>query len=153
MKCESELIQNGLNHFMCYKAFLLVMSQLAGKRKARVVIQDRVIFFEASQKENHLILSTSVYSGDGNLPLNVRSCVSSRGVLRFQGNGAHLKLDPPSSSVHLVQEVRMEEGKYIPFRHHLSDFSMVADQWREILQDFAERDSFYNHGTLRFATF
>ncbi len=127
---------------MSYKAFLLVMSQLAGNRKARVVIDDEVIFFEASDRANHLILSSPVYSGDGYLPQAVRSCVSSRGVLRWQDNGAYLKLDPSSSSILLVQEIQMEEGKYIPFRRHLSDFSIRAGQWREILQDFSERDSF-----------
>lgn len=125
---------------MSYDAFLLVMSQLAGKRKARVVIDSEVIFFEASQKKSHYTLYTKVYSGDGYLPKNVRSCVSSSGLLRWQQSGAYLKLDPFTHSVYLFQEIEMEGGKYIPFRHHLSDFSMVAAEWREILQDFARRD-------------
>lgn len=125
---------------MSYDAFLRVMSQLAGKRKARIVIQSEVIFFEASEKKDHYTLYTKVYSGDGYLPKNVRSCVSSSGLLRWQQSGAYLKLDPLTHSVYLFQEIEMEVGKYIPFRHHLSDFSMVASEWREILQDFAERD-------------
>jgi hypothetical protein len=125
---------------MSYDAFLLVMSQLAGKRKARVVIEGEVVFFEASSKKDQWTLYTKVYSGDGYLPANVRSCVSSSGVLRWQHNGAYLKLDPITHSVYLFQEVEMEENKYIPFKRHLADFSMVANEWREILQDFADRD-------------
>lgn len=125
---------------MFYKPFLLVMSQLASKRKARVVIHDETIFFEASEKPNHFTLYTKVYSGDGYLPKTIRSCVSSSGLLRWQKSGAYLKLDPLTYSVYLFQEAQMEEGKYIPFKHLLSDFSSVAAEWREILRDFAEKD-------------
>lgn len=125
---------------MSYKAFLTVMSQLAGNRKARFVFQEEVIFFEATERKNHFVLFTKVYSGDGFLPSSVRSCVSSSGVLKWQHSGAYLKLDPITHSVYVFQEIEMEEGKYIPFKHHLSDFCKVAGEWREILQDFAERD-------------
>jgi hypothetical protein len=125
---------------MSYSAFLLVMSQLAGKRKARIVVQGGVIFFEISPKKNHYTLYTKVYFGDGYLPPSVSSCVSSRGTLRWQSRGAYLKLDSLTHSVYLFQEVEMQEGKYIPFKHYLSDFSLVAAEWREILQSFAERD-------------
>lgn len=116
------------------------MSQLASKRKARVVIQDETIFFEASDKPNHFTLYTKVYFGQGYLPQAIRSCVSSSGVLRWQKSGAYLKLDPLTYSVYLFQEAQMEEGKYIPFKHLLSDFYSVAVEWRQILQDFAEKD-------------
>lgn len=126
---------------MSYEAFLLVMSQLAGNKKARVVVRENVIFFEKSDKEHQLILYTKVYFGEDDLPHSVRSCLSSNGVLRWQHNGAYLKLDPPSNSVYLLEEVQMEDGKYIPFRHHLNNFSAIADEWKEILQEMAERDS------------
>lgn len=125
---------------MAYDVFLLVMSQLAGNRKARVVIQGEVVFFEATDKKNRLTLYTKVYSGDGYLPPSVRSCVSSSGVLRWQCNGAYLKLDPIAHCVYLFQEVEMEENKYIPFRRHMAEFSQVSSEWREILRDFADRD-------------
>jgi hypothetical protein len=66
-------------------------------------------------------------------------------MLRWQNSGAYLKLDPLTYSVYLFQEVEMEEGKYIPFKHHLSNFSMVAEEWRSILRDFAEKD----HSSIR----
>jgi hypothetical protein len=34
----------------------------------------------------------------------------------------------------------MEKDKYIPFRAHLTDFSLVAAEWREILQELSEKD-------------
>ena len=125
---------------MSYDAFLVIMSQLAGNRKARVVINGDVIFFEAGEKKNHWTLYTKVFVGEGFLPKSVRSCISSNGVLRWQNSGAYLKLDVPSHCVYLIQEVEMEEGKYIPFKHYLTDFSVVAEEWKEILQDIAEGD-------------
>jgi hypothetical protein len=125
---------------MSYDAFLVIMSQLAGHRKARVVINGEVIFFEPSEKKNHWTLYTKVFVGEGFIPKSVRACVSSGGILRWQANGAYLKLDIPSHCVYLIQEVEMQDGKYIPFKHYLSDFSAVADEWREILQDIAEGD-------------
>jgi hypothetical protein len=125
---------------MSYDAFLRVMSQLAGKRKARVVIEGHVIFFEPSIKKNHLKLSTKVFSGDGYLPPTVRSCVSSRGQLRWQHRGAHLELNSETHSIFLIEEIEMEKDKYIPFRAHLTDFSLVAAEWREILQELSEKD-------------
>jgi hypothetical protein len=125
---------------MSYNAFLLVMSQLAGNGKACVVIQENVIFFEKSKKKNHWTLYTKVYSGDGDIPKSIRSCLSTGGMLRWQHNGAYLKLDPLSHCVYLFEEIAMEQGKYIPFRHHLTDFSTVAAEWKAILQEFAESD-------------
>lgn len=124
---------------MSYSAFLLVMSQLADNRKARVVIQGNLFFFERMRK-NHWNLSTKVYSGDDYLPNSVRTCVSSAGVFRWQPSGAYLKLDHHSHSVYLFEEIEIKEGKYLPFKRHLSDFSAVAAEWKEILQDVAERD-------------
>ena len=124
---------------MSYNAFLFVMSQLTGNKKARVVIQGNIIFFERIKK-NHWVLYTKVYSGEDSLPRSVRSCLSNDGVLRWQHRGAYLKLDPHSPSVYLLEEIEIEEGKYIPFKHHLSDFSTVAAEWKEILQEFAERE-------------
>ena len=92
---------------MAYDVFLLVMSQLAGRRKARVVIQGEVFFFEVSDKKNCLTLYTKIYSGEGDLPPSVRSCVSSSGVLRWQQRGAFLKLDSNAHCVYLFQEVEM----------------------------------------------
>ena len=125
---------------MLYQSFLLVMSQLASHGKARVTIEDAEIFFQTTHKKNHYTLHTKVYSGEGYLPSQIRSVVSSSGVLRWQQNGAYLKLDPLTYSVYLFQEVQMEEGKFIPFKHFLSDFCEVSAEWREILKDFAEKD-------------
>jgi hypothetical protein len=124
---------------MSYNAFLLVMSQLASHKKARVVFQDNTIFFE-KMKKNFLTLYTKIYSGDGCFPSSVRSCMSSNGVLRWQHSGAYLKLDLSSHSIYLFEEIKIEEGKYIPFKHRLDDFSIVAAEWREILQELAQKE-------------
>lgn len=123
---------------MSYNAFLLVMSQLAGSRKARIVDNDHTIFFEKSPQNNRLILTTSVFSGEGFIPHSIRDCVSSRGNLRWQHTGPALKLD--HSSVFLREEIEMEEGKFLPFRHHLATFSAAATEWKKFLSELAEDD-------------
>jgi len=125
---------------MAYDAFLLASSQLRERGKARLVIDGENLFIESAQIKNRWLLYTRVYFGEGYLPNSIRSCVSSSGVLRWQQTGAYLKLDPLTYSVFLFQEVEMEEGKYIPFRHHLSDFTKVAAEWREILHDFEQAE-------------
>jgi hypothetical protein len=125
---------------MSYESFLMVTSQLAGSRKARAVIDGEVVFFDASEKKNRWTLYTKVFCGDGYLPKDVRACVSSSGVLRWQQMGAYLKLDPLTHSVYLFQDVEMEEGKYIPFKHNVDHFCMVANEWRDILKGFADND-------------
>lgn len=126
---------------MSYQAFLLVMGQLASKKKARVVVQGDVIFFESSIKENHFKIYTKIFSGDGYLPKNMRSYFSSCGVLRWQHRGAYIELDSETHSIYLVEEIEMEKNKYIPFRNRLNDFSLVALEWKEIFREIAEEDS------------
>jgi hypothetical protein len=125
---------------MAYDVFLLVMSQLAGRRKARAVVEGEIIFFEAFPKKNRLTLYTKIFSGDGDLPPGVCSCVSSSGVLRWQHSGAWLKLDRDACAIYLFQEVEMQENKYLPFRYHLTEFTRSASEWREILRELADRD-------------
>ncbi len=124
---------------MSYDAFLAVTTQLAGQRKARCVVQGSVIFIESKPTEKKWALATRVFSGDGFLPQSVKECISSSGTLRWQQRGANLQVDPASSSVYLVQEID-QAGKYVPFRYLMRDFAEVANEWREILEDFAERD-------------
>lgn len=132
---------------MSYHAFLTVLTQLAGHRKARVVVDDQVIFFEPCKRKNHLTIYAKVYSGDRYLPQTVRACVSSCGMLRWQQGGAYLKLDEETHSVSLIQEMKMEENKYLPFREYLKDFSSIAAEWTEILNKFAEGDHTFNHAS------
>ena len=124
---------------MSYDAFLAVMNQLAGQRKARCVVQGSVIFIESKPTQKKWSLATRVFSGDGFLPQSVKECVSSSGTLHWQEKGASLRIDPSSDSVFLVQEID-QAGKYVPFRYLMRDFADVANEWREILEDFAERD-------------
>src|SRR5579871_5407460 len=100
---------------MSYDAFLTVMDQLAGQRKARCVVQGSVIFIESKPTEKKWALATRVFNGDGYLPKSVKECISSVGVLRWQEKGASLRLDPDSHSVFLVQEIQ-SSSKYVPFR-------------------------------------
>jgi|HubBroStandDraft_4_1064222.scaffolds.fasta_scaffold214242_2 hypothetical protein len=127
---------------MLYNDFLQVITQLAGNNKARITIQENTIFFERIKK-NCWILHTKVYSGDDYLPSGVRSCMPSSGLLQWQQKGAYLKLDPHSHSVDLFEKIEIEEGKYIPFKYHLSNFVATATEWKETLQSFAESDAFH----------
>lgn len=130
---------------MSYNAFLLVMSQLAGNRKARVATDDHTIYFEKTSK-NRLTLKTAVFSGEGFVPHRIRDCVSGRGNLQWQQRGPSLKLDLPSHSVILCEEIEMEEGKFLPFRHHFAAFSAAACEWKKFLGELAEGE--YSRKTL-----
>ncbi|MBS3905203.1 MAG: hypothetical protein KGZ39_07750 [Simkania sp.] len=124
---------------MLYDTFLAVMNQLAGQRKARCVVQGSVIFIESKPVGKQWSLATCVFDGGEYLPRSVKECVSSAGVLRWQERGANLRLDPASNSIYLVQEIQ-SSSKYVPFRYLMSDFAEVANEWRDILDDFAARD-------------
>lgn len=127
-----------------YDAFLAVLTQLAGQKKARVVVQGSVIFIETAGKKNHWSVSTKVFSKDGFIPPNVRDCVSSSGLMRWQERGAYLHLDPLEQAIYLVHEIH-SSPKYVPFKYLMNDFVSVANEWREILEDFADKD----HVSLR----
>lgn len=124
---------------MCYDAFLAVITQLSGRKKARVVIQGSVIFIETSPQKKCWSLSTRVFSSDGYLPSNVRACLSANGLARWQERGAYLQLDPLEQAVYLVHEVD-SLPKYVPFKFLMKDFVEVANEWREILEEFAGQD-------------
>ncbi len=134
-----------MENYLTRMAFLAVVTQLADQKEAECVLQGSVIRIKASTEEERWSISTKIFDGDGFLPQSVRYCVSSAGVLRWQERGAFLKIDPVSQSVFLVQEID-DTGKYIPFRHLIGDFAQVAQEWREILEDFASRD--YEHRGL-----
>ncbi|MGE5196546.1 MAG: hypothetical protein ACM3JI_04380 [Anaerolineae bacterium] len=125
---------------MSYDAFLTLLTQLAGQKKARVVIQGSVIFIETMPQNNRMTLSTKVFSSEnGFMPRKVRECISSSGFLKWQERGAYLKLDSFDNSVTLIQEIE-SSTKYVPFKYLMSDFVEVANEWKEILDDFAQRD-------------
>jgi hypothetical protein len=124
---------------MTYDAFLAILTQLAGKKQARVVIQGSVIFIETQNKREQWTLKTKVFDGEGFVPKGVRDFVTSSGVLRWQERGAYLQLDSEASNVYLVHDVESSK-KYVPFRYHVNDFVQVANEWKDILDDFSERD-------------
>ena len=112
---------------MSYDALLTVMNQPALKKKTRCVVQGSVIFIESKPKQK-------------------KACVASSGVLRWQEKGAKAFPDPASRSICQTQEIG-GGPKYIPFRYMTHDLADVANEWREILDDFAERD----HTSIRLA--
>ncbi len=126
---------------MSYKAFLFILSQLAGKKKTRIVVEENVIFVDTSETKEQWTLSTKVYQGEGYIPPSVRACVSSRGTLQWQKGGAYLELDPESHSISLIEQFHVPQGKYIPFRVQFHDFLSVAAEWREIFDEQSENDS------------
>jgi hypothetical protein len=124
---------------MTYDAYLMAITQLSTRRKARVVVQGSVIFIETNPPRKKWHLSTKVFDGDGHLPKGIKECLSSSGILKWQAGGAYLHLDSNDNTVHLINEVD-SSSKYIPFKHHIGDFVEIAKEWKEILDDFAQRD-------------
>jgi hypothetical protein len=117
-----------------YSTFLLILSQLTGQKRARVVVQDKVVFVDVSTSKGKecWTLSTQVYQGEGEIPSSVHSYVSGTDLLRWQQKGAHLKIEPRSNSVLLVEEIQMPGQKYIFFRAHFEKFLQSVAEWKEI---------------------
>lgn len=124
---------------MEYEDFLLMMSQLSSQKKARIVVQGSVYFIETTSKKNKWLISTQLFEGSNSLPSTVNQCVSSCGTLRWDFGGAYLKLDRDESNLYLMQEIETD-AKYVPFRYLMSDFIDIAEEWKEILDDFSQRD-------------
>lgn len=123
---------------MSYDAYLMTLSQLSGKSKARVVVQGSVIFIETQPNRKKWKMSTKIFE-EGSFPKAMKECISSSGMLKWQERGAYLKLDPCTNSLYLINEIE-SATKYVPFKYLVNDFAEVANEWKEILDDFAERD-------------
>ncbi|MBS0620340.1 MAG: hypothetical protein JSS61_02650 [Verrucomicrobia bacterium] len=123
---------------MSYDAFLLVMGQLTGSRKARVLIDERYLIFETNLKRDRWTISTTVFSGEAEIPPAVLSCISSRGTFRWEDSGCTLKMDPDTHSIQLLLDVPFQMGKYLPFRSHVTQFLSIANQWRSMFEEIAE---------------
>ncbi len=128
---------------MSYSSFLIAAGQMSSKKKARIEVNDHLIFIEALPQKGRWSLFTKVFHLDGYIPPSVQDCLSGAEYLRWQHEGAYLKVDAVSQSVYFVQEVEMPVGKYIPFRRHLNAFMDAADEWRETIQSFAQSDHVY----------
>jgi hypothetical protein len=125
---------------MSYDAFLLFLNQITGQKKAKVVVQGSVIFIESARKVENWNLSTKIFgTGDKKFPCSLLQCLSASRLLRWQERGAYLKLDTDTNSIFLVQEI-VSSKKYLPFKYLIQDFASVANEWREILEEFASRD-------------
>lgn len=107
---------------MSYQAFLLITSQLATRRKVSACIDDEWIFVEKTPKD-HWTLSLKICDGN---PIHTD-------LLRWQSGGAYLKQDPRTDALFLVQEMQIPQGKYIPFKNHLTQFLHTAEEWRQTL--------------------
>ena len=124
---------------MSYDSYLLVMSQMFSRKKAQVIVQGSVIFIESDRK-SHWNLSTKILGIESKkIPGRLKECVSHTGLLRWQERGAYLKLDSDTNSIYLLQEI-VSSKKYLPFKYLIGDFASVANEWKEILEEFAGRD-------------
>lgn len=124
---------------MDYSEFLIVMSQLSFHKKARVVLQGSVYFIEATPNKNKWRLSTKLLYNQERMPNQLAECVSSGSTLRWDHGGAYLKLDREESDLYLIREIECS-AKYVPFRYLVTDFIDVADEWKNIIDDFSKKD-------------
>ncbi len=127
---------------MSYDVYLIAMGQLAGRKKARLLVEEKEIFLE-NLGEGHWKFSARVFTSDGDLPSELRSCLFRNGVLRWQERGTYLKYDTMTESILLIYEVEMEPGKYIPFRQALTSFMRIAHEWIDTLEEISHKDSIY----------
>jgi hypothetical protein len=125
---------------MAYEAFLQILTQLAGQRRARVVVREHTVFVE----EGGRVLSSSVFRGEGGVPPTIREALSGRGVLRWQSAGTHLRLDRETDSVWLFQEEAETSLRYVPWKRRLEAFAQLVEEWKRVLDDLADRDRIFS---------
>ncbi|MBY0529981.1 MAG: type III secretion system chaperone [Rhabdochlamydiaceae bacterium] len=128
---------------MSYQGFLIAMSQLACKPKASFIVQGQRIILEEAEGENRWNFSTVVFRAEHKIPEALLSSLSPMGKLRLQTQGPYLKIDEEDQSVHLIYPVEMQKGKFLPFRAYLSTFLKSADEWKQTLCDFEEKQCVY----------
>lgn len=120
---------------MSHDIFLSVLSQIYNNKKANIVVQGSVIFIETSKNKNSLEIKTKISENTG----NTSSYIPSNGILRIQDRGTYLKLDNETNDIYLVGEIK-SSNQYIPFKYQVKDFVDVANEWKEILEDFSSRN-------------
>ncbi len=126
---------------MEYDDFLAAIYQMSEQKKAKIVLQGSMIFIETAQSEQTWNLSTKIYHSEGFLPALIRDCLSTNGYFKWQDRSSYLQYDAKAKGVYLKHEVQALK-KYIPFKYLMKDFIEVADQWKEIFEEFAEKDTF-----------
>lgn len=129
---------------MLYNAFLVVMSQMASKKKARVIIPPHYLVIEALSKPNRWRISTHIFHCGQSPSPRIHDFLKSGEFLRWYGKGCYLKLDETAQSVYLMQEMKMPLGRYLPFRTCLRAFITAAEEWRETLHHCADNCSTIN---------
>lgn len=118
-----------------YQDYLSILCQLAHHPMARFKAGPWEVLVEKA--EGQWRLSTPVFQAEEEIPSHVEACVSAAALLKWQEK-ISLTLDPLSASVHISQEVA--PALYEAFRVHVRDFLSLAEEWHEIIADFALRD-------------
>ena len=101
---------------MSHNAFLIAISQMACKKKVDVAIEGSTLSIQPLSQKGKWLLSSCVFSAEGDLPPSVQQCVSSASLLKHQYGEASLKYDPELECVFLIQEVEMPLGSYLALK-------------------------------------
>src|SRR6185503_7908438 len=118
---------------MAYQLFLQTLLQLSSKGTAVISLENGTIYIHPIQGKNTCRISMPLFEGEGYIPSDVRACVSSNGTLHWQKTGAHLQLNASTHTISLVDEIHIQEDKYIAFKKNIHDFIHVSQEWQEIL--------------------
>jgi len=127
-----------------YKSFLLLLTQMVGQRKAKIVLQGSVIFIETDPKSEQWDLSTKILDLTLEKGAKKSRNLFSRGFLKWQEKGAYLKVDLETHSLCLIQRIASSK-KYLPFKAVIQDFALLASEWKEIFAEEGEFGSFIHH--------
>lgn len=122
---------------MSYENYLDTMVQLSSQKRARIVHQGSVIFIESSPK-NKWKVSSKLFNYQG-LPRGLKETFVGSKVMRWKERGAYLQLDPNDSSIYLIEEMEAS-AKYVPFKYRINDFVAVAEEWKEVFEEFSQKD-------------
>ncbi len=117
-----------------------LLNHLLNHEMAQLDLNGSKITVEASHGAGRLSLSTPVYHGDNYVPPSVRLCLKPE----YTGPASHIRTN-----------LSLDEENYLISLHHMSslqaidnrnfvrlleEFSWIAEEWRQILDDNDRRD-------------
>ncbi|MEI8329524.1 MAG: hypothetical protein WCG14_05970 [Chlamydiia bacterium] len=120
---------------MTYQSYILFLNQFPHRKRIQFQLKDHEVWMEKIPLHDGLKISTKIFSMS-NIPLFLLQALTSRGSFKWQSKGAYLFLDRATDTLYLIQEVAYFRD-FLPFKGIMTDFTQLATEWKQSLQDLA----------------
>jgi hypothetical protein len=117
---------------MYYAPYLVLLSQLHHQIHIKIVVEDVEIYIDTGSQDGEWCMQTQIFNGDGEIPKNVKECLSSLNLFRLQTHGPYLQLVQEKESVNLVFNC-IPMVSFKQFRETIKQFLEFYGLWKEFL--------------------